>query len=277
MRVSIIICTMNRRKSLVKTLVSISKQTELPDEVIVIDSSNTKDNMKRLYGKTYFKFFVHFKCDHSLVKARRAGIKMASGDIVIFIDDDVILHKYWIQNAKHYFESRNDIDILSGRLQDNNKFIKDRITLKGMKDSTEPFTMRSVFGSNMAFRKEVLEKVSFNSNYKFYGQDDELSVRLAKAGYNIWLIPTLTCEHNYTRGKDSLDEIISTFMGKIYCVYHNPNLIEVVLLFYTLGKCFIKSCLSSKNRFKVAKAILMAMWRYSKIQRKEVRKWLHSR
>jgi len=100
MQVSVIIPTYNRLKNLKETLNSVIVQTTLPKEIIIVDDSDD-DKIKNLieYKKSKFEKrrtllkYIRNKKDKSLAIARNIGIENATGDIILFLDDELMLNK----------------------------------------------------------------------------------------------------------------------------------------------------------------------------------------
>lgn len=83
------------------TLLSLVKQTRIPEEVIVVDngsSDNTKEIAANFSGKLNIKYIL--EREKGVPAARNTGIKSSSGDIIAFIDDDCLADKEWL----HYLE-----------------------------------------------------------------------------------------------------------------------------------------------------------------------------
>lgn len=108
-QLSIIIPTLNEEKYLPKLLGSIRKQTYKDYEIIVADAGS-KDRTKKIAEK--------YRC--RTVKGgmpsvgRNAGAKRAKGEILLFLDADVLLPKDFLKKAITEFEHR-DIDIATAR------------------------------------------------------------------------------------------------------------------------------------------------------------------
>ncbi|MFD0977956.1 glycosyltransferase family 2 protein [Salinimicrobium gaetbulicola] len=102
MRFSLIICTFQRPKALVKLLDSVSEQTEYPDEILIIDGSDdnqTKDILveKKFRNTRYFKVL---EGQRGLTRQRNFGIQEVSEEteIICFLDDDVVLKMDYFEN-----------------------------------------------------------------------------------------------------------------------------------------------------------------------------------
>jgi glycosyltransferase involved in cell wall biosynthesis len=100
-KISVVIPTLNRPKHLKNAIHSILAQTRLPDEIIVVDQSDnleTEDLITRersvLTKKVSLKYI--FEREKSASHARNVGWRAATGQIVIFVDDDLILDTHYI-------------------------------------------------------------------------------------------------------------------------------------------------------------------------------------
>jgi len=110
MKASLIVPTMNRPESLKETLSSVLLQSRFPDELIIVDQS-TNEETKRVFdyfsplfiGKIGQVKYFHQK-EPSLVKARNRGVLESDGDIVCFIDDDIILSPEYFSGVMFYFQ-----------------------------------------------------------------------------------------------------------------------------------------------------------------------------
>ena len=102
---SVIVCTRNRPEALFVTLGSIAKQTQTPYEVIVVDGSGD-DSSERQCRNASFKWGLiikYIRAERSLTEQRNAGIRQNRGEVVVFLDDDVILDKHYFQKMAAYF------------------------------------------------------------------------------------------------------------------------------------------------------------------------------
>ena len=97
---SVIICTRNRLKDLLVALQSICMQTVLPDEIIIVDSSDiaiSKENFPKIN-------LIYKHTSPGLTKQRNEAIDLASGEILYFFDDDVELEPNYIEEMQKIFE-----------------------------------------------------------------------------------------------------------------------------------------------------------------------------
>ncbi|MFH1279980.1 MAG: glycosyltransferase family A protein [Candidatus Beckwithbacteria bacterium] len=102
MKLSVIICTKGRPESLKRALQSLKQQSFKDLEILIIKES-------------------------PLVKARDLGWRKAKGEIVSWIDDDVILDKDWAKSLVNIFEKNKDIGGVSGPTLVSEKLLKNRL------------------------------------------------------------------------------------------------------------------------------------------------------
>ncbi len=108
MKTSLIICTKNRPDDLKECLDSVFQQTELPTEIIIVDSSNSQDSYVMLKKYNFLDIpQVRFVYKHSDIQSstyqRNRGIELSTGDILHFIDDDVILEPDYLEKINEIY------------------------------------------------------------------------------------------------------------------------------------------------------------------------------
>lgn len=117
MKTSIIIPTRNRAKNLDCVLTSLSIQkTDREWEVVVVDDrseDNTEEVVKKYPFARYFKVTGnHISWNASI--PRNLGVKMASGDLLWFLDSDVVLPPGAIESTLRAFSTGSNARILIG-------------------------------------------------------------------------------------------------------------------------------------------------------------------
>ena len=218
--ISVVIATKNRFKDIIRCIESILVQTLLPDEIVIVDSSNTdelKSNLDDLlHDKITFKY-IHAPL--SLTQARNAGVRERIGNIVIFLDDDVILDNDYIKEIVRVFnnDSERKIGGVTGNIIDKPKlqnrsfkyliwhYIKDilatifflfRYSDGKFQPSGWPTFVHSdkivkiecLSGCNMVFRREVLYEFTFDENLKGYSfmEDNDIAYRVSRKYQNVY-------------------------------------------------------------------------------------------
>lgn len=235
MNYSIIVPTCNRKEDLVKLIDSILNQTVLPAEIIIIDQSENDDTRKYLEGcKTHLltmsnkiNLIYRHQTKKSLVVARNNGIDIASGEIVSFLDDDVVLFKNYYEKVLDYFYNDKKTGGLSGNIILENKlhnwkdkfrkilnkvFLIDnfngKMTVSGFGHplhgfegkNGRPMQVDMLSGCNMNYRKEFLMNDKFDEWFIGYSyrEDAEFSYRISRKTV-LKMISEAKLYHNYSR------------------------------------------------------------------------------
>ena len=105
-RVSVVIPTLNRADMLSTTIDRIAQQTVSRDcyEVLVVDN-NSSDNTQSVLNQkaaTYPNLRGFIQLKPGAAATRNVGIREASGDVVLFIDDDIFAEPDLIESHLKY-------------------------------------------------------------------------------------------------------------------------------------------------------------------------------
>ena len=104
-RISVIVPTLNRSDEISLFVDTLLQQTVLPDELVVVDAGegSTLENKlsTQLSGSSISLVYARGKAGTSL--QRNVAISKASGDILFFFDDDILLEPNYIEETMHCF------------------------------------------------------------------------------------------------------------------------------------------------------------------------------
>jgi glycosyltransferase involved in cell wall biosynthesis len=217
-KISVILCTYNRSHSLRKSVVSVAVQ-ELPQslewEILVVDNNSNDDTsqvveeLQRQYPERIRYFF---EPKQGISHARNAGIAESRAEILAFIDDDETAGDTWLQNLTANLHT-GEWAGAGGRVLPPSSFSRPRWL-----SSQSPFTQGPLasfdpeneagklteppFGANMAFRKEVFEKLGgFRTDLGRSGsnllsnEDTEFGRRIFAAGMQLRYEPDALTYH----------------------------------------------------------------------------------
>ena len=98
MRVSVVICTLNRANGLIETLECLRHQNYDNFEVVVVNGPST-DNTEEVLAPWADRIRLQRCRVPNLSVSRNIGIRAASGEVVAFIDDDALPEFDWIAQA----------------------------------------------------------------------------------------------------------------------------------------------------------------------------------
>lgn len=196
-RVSVIIPTRNRSKSLQETLTALSRQTVKPKEIFIVSASDI-----RQYKSEHSCVVSLLKSQASQYKLMRVrhknksyscniGIQHAahSSDIIAFIDDDCVPNHTWIEAIIEHHDALPSAGAITGeyyRYHDNyfSHVLFDHIENSYAQTWKENFFL----GGNVSFKKKFLIKHQLSFNERFYTCEDfELSCRIVASGCAIYM------------------------------------------------------------------------------------------
>lgn len=115
--ISVAIITFNRAEWLKDALMSLTRQTRIPDEVIVVDNGSkdrTKDVVLSFRDRLNIKYV--YEPIRGIPHARNAAIKNATGDIIASIDDDCIADENWLKQIEIPFIKDPNIGVVGGNV-----------------------------------------------------------------------------------------------------------------------------------------------------------------
>lgn len=195
MKLSVVICTLGRAEFLRRTLSVLNNQTYKNFEVIVVNgpsTDNTEEVMKEFAGSIKME-----SCPvANLSVSRNIGIKAASGDIVMFIDDDAIPEKRCFEYIVREYKDES-VGAVGGIVYDGagatTQFKYGTITAWGEADahSATPqhynnknaLVYNCLMGTNCSFRRSYLLEIGgFDEYYEYYHDESDVVVRMINYG-----------------------------------------------------------------------------------------------
>ena len=139
---TVVVCTRNRQTSLRRCLESLSSVAYTPIDVIVVDNGDGLDGTRELVQHLGYRW-VHEPAP-GLDRARNRGLLEATGDVVLFADDDVAVRPDWAVNLLRCFD--DPVVGAAGGL-----------VLPADLTSAEQRTLELHYGFGRGFRRRVLD------------------------------------------------------------------------------------------------------------------------
>ena len=152
-------------------------------EVIVVDASaGTLDNIKIKFPEAKWVNFVQNpKKLISIPEQRNVGVKLARGEIVVFIDANCIPDRNWLINLVNPIKNDGEKIVFGLAKSSKNKTIHDQYfdNISNQKYVDELTTI------NLALRKDIFEQIGLFDEGFGYGEDIDFSWRCTDAGFRI--------------------------------------------------------------------------------------------
>lgn len=148
------------------------------------------------------------------------GVSRTEGELVVFLDSDVIPEANWLKNLLKVFADEN-IQVVGG----NSYLTLDNLYSKAwalfwffpLRENNQEFKVsKQFFANNLAFRRAVAEKFPFPNLPIFRGQCVVLAMELAKAGIPIYMQNASRVEHPAPNG-------LNHFINRAFCDGHDDR------------------------------------------------------
>ncbi len=197
-RVSVVVCTYNGARTLRECLAGLH-DLDYPDyEVIVIDDGSTDGSAA---------IARQFPCrlvsteNRGLSRARNAGLALATGSIVAYIDDDAYPDPHWLRHLATAFRQSPHAGMGGPNLPPpGDGWIAECVASapgNPVHILVSDHEAEHVPGCNMAFRKAALEAIGgFDPQFRVAGDDVDLCWRLTDAGFTLGFSPAAVVWHH---------------------------------------------------------------------------------
>jgi len=217
MDISVVICSCNRILDLENALNSLDDMDVPSDilwEVLVVDNNSrdsTEDAVKKRIKQGAGNVRYLFEGKQGKSHALNKGLMEAKGNIIAFIDDDIIVTKDWLLSLVKEFKEDSKLNILGGCVKLYNN--KDKpLTIRESRHKSELAQSEfnpgyiPILGCNMAFKQEVCKNVGLFDTHFGPGseknaivEDVDYLYRACKYGYKIAYSPDVIVFHNHGR------------------------------------------------------------------------------
>jgi len=218
---SVLIATKNRPQALQTCVQSILAQEPKPLEIVIIDQSPTGGPPIANGQGTSFVSVRHISKPNlsGLTQARNLAVSLASGTVLLFLDDDVELAPGYVREILGFFDGDQSgrlggigghiinlpetvswLQRVRLRLFYRGPFSVERDALAfHLHPGDHPRRARRLNGCNMAYRREVFDRATFDEGYSGYGlgEDRDFSVQVSRA-YELWWVPGARVSHKQT-------------------------------------------------------------------------------
>lgn len=227
--VSVIIPTYNRPKEVGDCIRSILGQTVKPQEIILVDDGNLAAFPLQAECETAgIRCLYHKKSFPDLPESRNQGIRLAGGEIVVFLDDDTVLFPDFIEQILKPYDSDKEgaVGGVGGTVANLKRvgpehwprlFFETLFLVTGFREGTvlpsgfaiefgkTPFPIRRMrrvdflSGGVSSFRRKVFDEFQFTRGYDLVatGEDKDFTFRVSRK-YRLFFNPDAKLYHYET-------------------------------------------------------------------------------
>lgn len=181
---TVVVTTRNRKDDLRVCLESILRQS-VPVETIVIDDASTDGTAEMVRDEFPQMRFVGHRELHGYVRGRNEGAALATGDVIVSLDDDAAFSsERIIADALAGFEDPRVAAVAIPYIDVN----RDQTIRQLAPDDAAVYVVESFIGTAHAVRRDVfLQLGGYRSSLFHQGEESDLCVRMLAAGYVVRL------------------------------------------------------------------------------------------
>jgi len=243
-KVSIVVTTYNRYGDLMRCLESVFKSDFRDFELIVVDDASSDETAdltsERLcvllgLGNTFPVKLIHNLENFRMVRTRNTGAKNASGEFVLFIDDDNIIDSQMISILVEFAIANPDCGVVGPSMHywsDKKKYLDyQKInfftgkTNGHINKSQDPSCDSDGVPNVFMIRSEVFSRAGyFDEDLMQTFTEPDFSFNAARHGYRSVIVKAAVTYHDIPK-KFSPRTLGGEFKSKAYCTIRNRALI----------------------------------------------------
>ncbi len=232
--VSIIIPTCNRPECVLHLLTALKEQTYTSFEVIVVDQSSATQQVSRQGISVPYPLKLLYSAYPNRSNAKNIGIRNATGDILLFCDDDIVpspkMMEVHVKNHRDTTIGGVSCRIIENDLPPLMSTDICRVLWYGrMKDgfhSDVCCDVETLVGGNMSIKQTVLQEAGyFDAIFRGTSifEEQDVSERLKSLGYRIRFTNETTIQHIPQKTGNVLLQINAT--AQYYRDFHHNEII----------------------------------------------------
>ena len=248
MTLSAIIATKNRAATLSGTLETVLLQTVPVDELVIVDQSSdasTRELIARFPRDPRSKgtalpevIYLYDPALSGAGAARNVGIERARGDLLIFLDDDVLLEEDFFEHLAAAYRHNPELGGVQGIITNytrpplRSRLLETIFLLGPFRDERmpiywdaetlrhrPPIPVRKFTSCLMSVKRTALGEERFDAGYNGRGEDIDLSWRLSEL-HPLVIAPAARAKHLRTPLARSPESWLTGSLLGYYYLYH---------------------------------------------------------
>jgi len=241
-------------------------------EIIIVDNNSEDGSKEKLAAKFQGVKFIFNNENFGFAKACNQGVKISSGDHILFLNPDTVLSEACLTDCISFFKIHTDVGAVGVRMvDDKGKFLKE--SKRGLPSPSASFYklfgLTAIFprsktiakyyqghlpenennpvevlsGAFMMIKRGVFEKVNgFDETFFMYGEDIDLSLRISQIGYKNYYLGKISITHLKGGSTTYNKKYVQDFYGamNLFVKKHYSKKPGLYLLFLQTGISFRK-------------------------------------
>jgi GT2 family glycosyltransferase len=201
--ISIIIVNYNTADLLVPCLNSVMPWSELGLEVIVVDNASRDDSAAMVSQDFPWVNLIANESNAGFARANNQALKLSRREYVYFLNPDTVLQSGVFEAMIGFMESHRDVGLAGTRILNPNGSVQSSVERRypGERRAQQdlrglPGDIAWVLGASMFARRAIVEDLGgFDEEFFLYGEEQDLCLRIRRAGWKIGFIPDAVVIH----------------------------------------------------------------------------------
>lgn len=248
MKITVVIPTKNRPRDLITAVKSIINQSRKPDQLVIVDQSSNTISRDAVTAEINCASgidlaYIYDPAIQGLVAAKAESLKFASGEIICFLEDDVVLEPEYIGAIENGFLQKDTMLGCSGVVTNPPKAGKLYLFFYNMfhqgifedgrpavhaninSESQTLIESKALSGGLSAWRREVFDHVGFDVKNGFHMLEDFEFSRRATVffGRHFFINPKARLAHNFSPINRDVLDIKQHRKVTEYILYYKKN------------------------------------------------------
>jgi len=178
MKVSVIVIVKNEAKFINCLLEALTQQTYQGFEIIIVDNASSDGTKEIIHSSRDNRIkYLHEPSQCGLASLRNLGIQRAAGDYIFFTDGDCVPARNWLEQGLKVLETGEYVGV------EGMTFYESQSEVTVSDYNTHQFMAGQFMSCNIAYRRDILEKVNcFDPVFKYGHEDRDLAYRVLQLG-----------------------------------------------------------------------------------------------
>ena len=213
---SVVICSRGRPGLLLDAVRSVLSMDRLPRELIVVDQSDEpQPQLAAGVSDTPVEVRYLWAPDRGLSRARNVGVDAARGDVIAFLDDDMLVDPHWLERLVDRLAAQGERCVLSGKVTPGQPEVPGAWAPSTIVDEhARTYAGRMdadvLYAGNMALYRSVFDEIGRFDERLGAGttlpsaEDNDFCYRLLRSGFVIEYRPDMEAVHRAWRRENAL-------------------------------------------------------------------------
>jgi len=199
--ISVVVITWNRKADILETVQAVYDQDYKDFEIIVVDNGSEDGSVEALSQAYPQVKLIALDSNLGVTRARNVGIKVAKGDLLLFLDSDASPVHDTLSNLAKKFQAEPRLGVVNSKIVNAYTMEIDNTagwvyTEKDKDSQNIEFLSFSFSEGGCAIRKTMFDKVGLFWEQLFFGSEGmEFSLRVLDADFDILYYPDSLVVH----------------------------------------------------------------------------------